>query len=298
MSSSKTAEYVALYRALETSETAREPLFRDPFAELFLSPSLRRVLRLARVRPLRSSLLRYADWRAPGARSSTIGRTRVIDDAVVRATNEGAKQVVLLGAGYDCRAHRLAELRDARVFEVDRRETQAAKRARVEGAAALGARRDVRYVTVDFARDDLAARLAAAGWDAGRPSIFVWEGVTGYLDEAAVESVLRFVGGTAPGTTLIFTYLHRGVIDGSVRFEGADKLVRNVRRLGEPWTFGLVPGEVGSFVARFGLRLEDDLGADEYRERTLGTREPGLRGYAFYRLAIARVADRGGPQVA
>jgi methyltransferase (TIGR00027 family) len=288
MRTSRTAEYVALYRALETIEVTREPLFRDPFASLFLPPPLSRALRLARVRSLRAVLQRYADWRAPGARSSAIGRTRFIDDVVRSAIEEGTRQLVLLGAGYDCRAHRLSELHAARVFEVDRADMQAAKREGIEAARELGARRDVRYVAVDFGEDDLAASLTSAGWERTCASVFVWEGVTNYLTETAVAKVLTFIGGAAPGTLLVFTYVHRGVIDGTARFDGADKLLRNVRRLGEPWTFGLRPDEVGGFLARFGLDLEEDVGADEYRRRYLGgTRE--LRGYAFYRIAVARV---------
>jgi methyltransferase (TIGR00027 family) len=244
---------------------------------------------LARVRSLRAVLVRYADWRAPGARSSAIARTRFIDDVVRRAIEEGTRQLVLLGAGYDCRAHRLAELHDTQVFEVDRAETQAAKRAGIESARDLGARRDVRYVAVDFGRDDLAASLMSAGWDRTRASVFVWEGVTNYLTEAAVAKVLALIGGAAPGTVLAFTYVHRGAIDGTTRFDGADKLLRNVRGLGEPWTFGLRPDEVGDFLARCGLALEEDLGADEYRRRYLGGGSRDLRGYAFYRIAVARV---------
>jgi methyltransferase (TIGR00027 family) len=289
VATSRTAEYVALYRALETTEVTREPLFRDPFAALFLAPPLSRALRLARVGSLRAVLQRYADWRAPGARSSAIARTRLIDDVVRSAIEQGMQQMVLLGAGYDCRAHRLSELRDTRVFEVDRAETQAAKREGIESARELGTRRDVRYVPVDFGKDDLAASLRAAGWDRTRASIFVWEGVTNYLTEADVATVLTPIGGAAPGTLLVFTYVHRGVIDGTARFDGADKLLRNVRRLGEPWTFGLRPDEVGDFLARFGLELEEDLGADEYRRRYLGGGSRDLRGYGFYRVAVARV---------
>jgi methyltransferase (TIGR00027 family) len=270
----------------------REPLFRDPFASLFLPPHLSRALRLARVGPLRAVLQRYADWRAPGARSSAIARTQFIDDVVRSAIEEGMRQVVLLGAGYDCRAHRLSELRDAHVFEVDRAETQAAKREGIESAHELGTRRDVRYVPVDFGKDDLAASLTSAGWDRTRTSIVVWEGVTNYLTEAGVAKVLTLIGGAAPGTLLVFTYVHRGVIDGTARFDGADKLLRNVRRLGEPWTFGLRPEEVGDFLAWFGLELEEDLGADEYRRRYLGGGSRNLRGYAFYRIAVARVQGK------
>ncbi|MEJ7733613.1 MAG: hypothetical protein WKG00_31015 [Polyangiaceae bacterium] len=100
--------------------------------------------------------------------------------------------------------------------------------------------------------------------------------------------MLGFVGTALAGSAVVFTYIHRGVLDGTARFEGADLLRANVARLGEPWTFGIDPAEVAAFVARFGLALETDLGADEYRTRYRWS--AGLAGYAFYRIALARVA--------
>jgi methyltransferase (TIGR00027 family) len=282
---SRTAAYVALYRALETDERRREPLFRDPLARLFLPRGLRAAVRLARVKPLRSALERYADRRAPGARSSAICRTRFIDDFARREAREGARQLVILGAGFDGRAHRLGELATTRVFEVDQPATQAEKRAAL--AHATGLRADVRYVAVDFERDDLATSLRAAGWDANERTTFVWEGVSNYLEAEAVDAVLRFVARAAPGSELVFTYLHRGVIDGSTAFEGAELLVANVRRLGEPWKFGIDPAELEGFLAERGLQLEENLGADEYRTRYAWA--GSMKGYAFYRIAIARV---------
>jgi O-methyltransferase involved in polyketide biosynthesis len=95
-------------------------------------------------------------------------------------------------------------------------------------------RKDVCYVPVDFETQNLATRLADGGWRADRTSLFVWEGVTNYLDAAAVGAVLDMVGRSATGSVIVFTYIHRGVIDLSVEFDGADKLVGNVKRLGEP----------------------------------------------------------------
>src|SRR5262245_49330021 len=156
---SRTAQYVALYRGLESSERARAPLFVDPVAPRFLSRSLGLALRMSRSRVMRPLLLRYADARAPGARTSAIARTAYLDDAVRAAVAARTRQLVVLGAGFDSRAHRLPELAGTRVFEVDRAETQAVKRAR------LADRRDeVRYVPVDFLRDDVASALSAAGW--------------------------------------------------------------------------------------------------------------------------------------
>jgi methyltransferase (TIGR00027 family) len=184
----------------------------------------------------------------------------------------------------------MSELASWRVFEVDRAETQAEKRARVPASDR------VRYVAVDFLRDDVAARLREADWDVSSPSLFVWEGVTNYLTEAAVSEVLSWIGRAAAGTTLVFTYIHRGLLDGTARFPGGEKMMQNVRTLGEPWRFGLEPRDVAPFVARFGLTLEEDLGADDYRRRYLGPR--ARPGYGFYRIAVAVVQNAARPILA
>ena len=292
MAASRTAEYVALYRALETTERRREPLFRDRLAARFLSGSRARWLALSHVPGMRSMIERYGDARAPGARTSTIARTRYIDDFVKKEVTRGIRQLVLLGAGFDSRAHRIDELEStgSEVFEVDHPDTQKVKRKRLSGAAGL--KRNVRYVPIDFLTQYLATELADKGWEADHRSIFVWEGVTNYLDEAAVSSIFDTVGRTKDGSVILFTYIHRGILDGSTKFEGAQELLVNVKRLGEPWKFGLLPEEVAGFIAPYGLKLEHDVGADDYRQQFLGTVD---KGYGFYRLAIARVVNRPTP---
>lgn len=291
MAASRTAEYVALYRALETTERRREPLFRDPFAARFLTGSRAAWFALAGVPGMRSLIERYADRRAPGARSSAIARTRFVDDFVRAEIQRGIRQLVILGAGYDARAHRIDDLMatGSEVFEVDQPDTQKAKRKRLEGATGL--KPNVRYVPCDFEQQHLPTQLADAGWEADHRSIFVWEGVTNYLDEAAVVAVLDTVSRTKPGSVIAFSYIHKGVIDGSEKFEGADKLVENVRRLGEPWKFGLRPDELPRFLAAFEMKLEQDVGTTEYRDKYLGYDI----GYGFYRIAIARVNARSRP---
>src|SRR5688572_23495610 len=93
----RTAAYVALYRALETVELRRPPLFRDPYATRFLPPQYRAVVALARTPALQALLSRYADFRAPGARTSAIARTAFIDNVVRRALSDGVSQLVILG---------------------------------------------------------------------------------------------------------------------------------------------------------------------------------------------------------
>jgi methyltransferase (TIGR00027 family) len=281
---SRTAQYVALYRALETIERRRDPLFRDDLAIRFLSRPLGFAVRAAaRSKRLHTLVDRYADYRAPGARTSAIARTAIIDRAVKKAVSENEiDQLVVLGAGFDCRAHRMSELAGVSVYEVDRAATQAEKRARVPSAA-------ITYVAVDFLKDDVRERLRASGWNDEKPTIFLWEGVTGYLTEESVHATLAWIGKTAPRSVLVFTYLHGGLIDGTEPFEGAEKMLSNVRALGEPWKFGIHPRDLAPLCSRFGLIVRDDMGADEYRERA-GFDKRTSRGYAFYRLAVTEVS--------
>src|SRR5215472_545179 len=104
-SASRTAEYMALYRAMESARPRGKRLFTDPFAIHFLRPSLRSAAVLCRVPFFATGVGWYADRRAPGARTSAIARTCLIDDVVLRALTDGIRQVVILGAGFDCRLY-------------------------------------------------------------------------------------------------------------------------------------------------------------------------------------------------
>jgi methyltransferase (TIGR00027 family) len=273
---------MALFRALESRR--RAGLFEDAYADRFLPGDLRVAAAAARVPPVREAICRYIDRRWPGARTSAAARTRAIDDLLVRSLEDGAEQVVLLGAGYDTRALRLPALAKVPVFELDRRALIEAKTARLGSTPER-----VRRVTIDFAADPVLEALERSGYDAGLPACFVWEGVTNYLTAEAADATFRAVASTAPGTRLIFTYVHRGAIDGSVEFEAADRLRGKVEGVGEPWTFGLHAAELASYLEQRGLELLSDEGADDYRRRLLGDSPRLLRGYAFYRLAVAAV---------
>src|SRR3954452_22478162 len=115
---SRTAEFMALFRALESQRSPR-PLFRDPFAAAFLGRPLRQLVRWSAPPLLGRLLRRTIDRLWPGARTSGGARTKLIDDWVGDGVATGARQVLVLGAGFDSRAWRLPALADLPVFEVD-----------------------------------------------------------------------------------------------------------------------------------------------------------------------------------
>ena len=292
-----TAETVALMRALETHRGSGRRLFVDPFAEPFTRGRLRFLARWSRV-PVVGQLAAWVYDRVagPGPRPSAVARTRFIDDAVtgvitgaITGAAVTADQLVLLGAGFDTRAHRLPAARGVTTFEVDHPATQARKVAIVAGEG-LDTRR-VTYVAVDFERDRLDGALLAAGFDPTRPAVFVWEGVTNYLTADAVDATLAVVRAlAAPGSVLVFTYVHAGVIDGTVVFPEAQRWVHNVQRAGEPWTFGLVPTAVPDHLRARGFHLVTDVStrdADGGRFAALGRRDVGSD---LYHVVVAEAA--------
>ncbi len=290
---SRTAEFMALFRAIETSRRPREGrLFVDPLARGFLGRSLGVVADLCRPSLLGAALERVIDHRWPGARTSGVARTRLIDDAVSEALRDGFQQFVILGAGFDSRAYRLPGLASTHVFEVDHPATLAKKKERL--ATSLGAfPRHITFVAIDFDRGGLAHALATAGFDSRGRSFFLWEGVTNYLTSDAVDSTLRYVTAAgAPGSRILFTYVHRGLLDGSVVFAGTEHLFATLRRSGEPWTFGLDPAELPVYLRERGLELVWDLGASDYRRRYMGSASRSMTGYEFYRAALAEVPSR------
>jgi methyltransferase (TIGR00027 family) len=287
--SSRTAEYMAFFRALESVRSMDKRLFDDPFAISFLRPGLRKAVYWSKHRPLRAAINWYVDKRMPGARTSAIARTRLIDDRLREALGAGIRQVVILGAGFDCRSLRLPEINSAVVFEVDHRDTLRAKRDCLDRIA-WSARSSVRYVGIDFNRESLSNALDNAGFDKSLPTVFLWEGVTNYLTEETVDSVLNVIATCQVKSQIIFTFVHSGVLDGSTSFHGADRLIRDVADVGEPWTFGIDPQSLPAFLSQRGFQLDEDLSADDYRTRYFGAWARRIKGYGFYHVAVARVA--------
>jgi methyltransferase (TIGR00027 family) len=277
---------MAVFRASENAEAPNSRAFADPLAAALLPGELRLAAKLFGLRPAAALLNAYIDRRWPGARTSGIARTKLIDDWIAQAAC-GIDQVVLLGAGFDTRAWRLDALASARIFEVDHPNTASVKQERLRSAQAD--LKKVTFVKVDFETDDFDQLLRAAGFDAARPAIVVWEGVSQYLSGEAVCGVMRWVGRLAPGSRFIFTYVHEGVLNGSVAFVGADKVIAKVDGSGEPWRFGLLPEELPAFLRERGLSLLSDLGADEYRAQVMGGESRHMQGYSFYHTALAEV---------
>lgn len=288
---SDSAEIVALARALESQRATDDRLFEDRYARGFLRPFYRRVADLYRAPLLGQAALRAVDWLAPGMRGFCIGRTRFIDDALCDALASGLDQVVILGAGYDSRAYRLAGIERTRVFEVDHPGTQARKRALLPSV--IDAKQShVCFVATDLQREPISERMAAAGFRRGSRTFVVLEGVTEYLCSEAVDAVFRwFADSAAPGSEIGFTYMDRGVLDGEKHFPGTRRLSLSNRFASERISFGMRPDELSEFLAERGLCLLRDAGGEELARRYFIPLARSVRANEYQRTAVARVLE-------
>ncbi len=288
---SRTALGTAMGRALETCRHGESRLVDDPFAMLFLPPAHRVLVHLLRTPVLGPALLSKRERQIPGVMGNLLCRTRFIDETLREAQRTGIRQVVILGAGLDSRAYRLRD--DAvHVFEVDHPATQAWKKSCAMRSCPV---EQVTFVPLDFETQNLAEALSSSGFRTGTASIFIWEGVTQYIHAEAVDRTFADLADvSAADSLLVFTYLHKGVLDGSLQLPGAKGLLSELERQGEPWVFGIDPAELSGFLARRGFTLLEDVGADEYRARFLEPLGRTMDLFEGERVAVARRARHEG----
>jgi methyltransferase (TIGR00027 family) len=197
LTAADTAFSIAVVRAEEADRPAAERLFEDPYAPLFARAGAHAA----------EGTQRYLNL--PFFRDGVRLRTRFIDDFVRDGLAAGLDQVVILGAGFDARGWRMPEIeqRRAAVYEIDTAEQLERKRSilAVEGRAIPPW---IRFVPFDFATPDfeggLGSALAANGFRRSGGALFVWEGVIGYIDHAAIDRTLCFMA--QPESRAVFTH--------------------------------------------------------------------------------------------
>ncbi|MFC6886559.1 SAM-dependent methyltransferase [Actinomadura yumaensis] len=185
----RTAVGVARMRAAESRRPDR--LFDDPYAELFeaAAPDL------PPPESPESGTLRGL------MAFQTVIRTRFYDDFLLRACAGVGRprQVVLLAAGLDTRAYRLAWPDGVAVYEIDAPDVLAFK----DRTLADVAPRCERVACPADLREDWAERLAGAGFEPGRPTVWLAEGLLIYLSAEEAGRLLRRVGElSAPGARI------------------------------------------------------------------------------------------------
>jgi O-methyltransferase involved in polyketide biosynthesis len=95
-----------------------------------------------------------------------------------------------------------------------------------------------------------------------RPVFTIWEGVTMYLSEPAIDSSLRAIRSwSAPGSQLAMNYFAKTRLSAPSLMMRA--VIAIVARFGEPFRFGWDPEELPSYLAYRDFSLTRDLGMSQ-----------------------------------
>jgi methyltransferase (TIGR00027 family) len=196
-------------------------------------------------------------------RASIVARARFIEDLVEEQTGSGVDQYVILGAGLDTFAQRRPDIASRlRVFEVDRPGPQAWKKQRLMELG-FGVPAWLRLVPVDFeAGGSWRERLAAEGFDPGKPAVMASTGVSMYLTRDA-NAAMSFL-------------LPLELADPEVR-PGLERAEKGARASGTPFISFFTPQEMLALARDAGFREVQHVSAAVLTERYFSSRTDGLR---------------------
>ena len=266
---SRTAELVAVSRARHLIRHRKPYVLEDPFAIHFVGDRWRRVIGSRVLDALFSKVLVR---RLMPITTQHLTRARFAEECLEEAVRRGVAQYVILGSGFDSFAFRRPGP-GVTVFEVDLAATIELKRERL-AAAGMTPPEVLRFVPIDFEKDDLRTRLVDSGLDPTEPSFFNWMGVSYYLTEGAIlDNLDRMAEIGGPGAEVVLDYLiaaecvppeDRALFDAMMAFVG---------KRGEPMISRFDPAAAGTVLNPRGLwDVVRNESPAEHRRRYLGER--------------------------
>ncbi len=175
----------------------------------------------------------------PGAEtlSTTPGRRLLLFDGILERYVDEMEQIVIPGCGFDLVALTFTRGKDVRVFELDQ---EATINVKVETLCAAGIEHDwITYVPVDYSRESWVDRLLAAGFDTRRRTLFVWQSVSLFLEEAVVRTTLQEMADLCEAECVVAQdFYSRAFVAGETSLV-VRRTLRLMEKMGEPWRFGI-----------------------------------------------------------
>ncbi len=256
-----TAQGVAKQRLIESLAKPNKRIIYDPYADKFvLGASIIKLMG-------HKFSVWLGDKIIPGMHEHLISRTRFIDDLIEESTHNNTNQYVILGAGYDSRAHRLKLPSKLKIFEVDQPEVQERKLSRISDKTSN--MENVTYVSIDFNHQSLSEQLLNAGFDRNRATIYTLEGVSQYIEKEALKSTLKELAKLNPNSNskIFISYVNKLLKKdpkacfgmGYSKPEKAIKFITDqAANVGEPWISFYSPREIEDILFQNNFTLIED----------------------------------------
>jgi methyltransferase (TIGR00027 family) len=146
-------------------------------------------------------------------------------------------------------------------------------------------------VPINFNQESLSGVLEKAGYQYGEKTLFIWEGVSYYLDMRSVDATLAFVSHSANDSLIAFDYTVSVTAENQDKYYGYKEFAQTMRghHANEKLMFSLNEGEIGSFLEHRGMKLVEHLNAEEIERTYLSNQNGSLIGQitGHFRFVIA-----------
>jgi methyltransferase (TIGR00027 family) len=179
----------------------------------------------------------------------------------------GGKELVLLGAGYDMRPFRLSFPAGMRVYELDFPAVLVDRQQRLDqfgvkdppGVRRIQVPTDLRVTTLSSALSEMI--------DFSVPVFVAWEGMSMYFEEPEVRSILRGILPVLQNTDsrLWVDFVSEQAISNPQIFSEVAAFMEGMQMLGEPFIFGT--RSVEAFMRSNGFQCREVVGSDAFTEK-------------------------------
>ncbi len=284
----KSANSCCFLRAMGTLE--KDKLVRNPdyLSKDLTSLKFKLVYNLIPLKFFKS----FIEKRFPTSYHHLIARTKHVDKLFLEEIKHGVEQIVILGAGYDSRAYRFSNrLAGIKVFELDFPGTQTLKKKRLKKLFNK-IPENVIHVPIDFTAKTIEDVLKESEFDAKKRTFFIWEGVSMYLTESAVDLVLKFVSENAvPASSIVWDYAYKSFIDGKYMPKGGIEAAEHAKKNNEPYLFGVKRDKMINFMKDRGFEIISHLSPKDLENLYLKKKDGEIDGnvHQYINIVYAKV---------
>ncbi|QJX61189.1 class I SAM-dependent methyltransferase [Niallia circulans] len=208
-----------------------------------------------------------------------LARAAYAENVVRNECQHGAEQYVIMGAGLDTFAWRHDTLPNVTVFEVDHPSTQKFKIERLEQAG-YEIPSHLKFVAMDFTKELSLEKLAAAGLDLSKKTVFSLLGVSYYLTKDVLQQLLHaFFKDLSKGSSIIFDFADEGLFTEPGIFNRVQNMVQMAQAAGEPMKFAASLAELEDLLANEQLLIYEHLSPQEIQQQFFSDRDDNLQAF-------------------
>lgn len=220
----------------------------------------------------------------------TLSRSKYTEDTLENEIENGVKQYIILGSGFDTFAFRRPDLMEKiSVYEIDYPSTQNYKLQKIKEIG-WDIPKNLHFISTDFSKENLGDILNKSSYNPEVSSFYSWLGVTLYLSKESIFSTLENISKISEsGSSIIFDYIDTDAFIPEKASPNIRRTIEIVKRIGEPIESGLNPLELEKDFLNIGFELKENISPEEIDKRYFSNRNDRYYAAEHMHYAYAKI---------